>query len=96
MPLPIHSQYPTVLIRREAFERAGFTRQAFDERLGLTPDEFKVEQGLIAIGPIVETEAMGDLISELEEAGLAYFDDFVEFSGNWPEWVSLFAMVKGT
>lgn len=92
MPLPIPSQYPTLLIRRAAFERAGLTRQAIDERLGLTDEEFRVEQGLIVVGPIVATDALAPLIAELEGAGLTYFDDFFDFSGNWPEWLSLFGM----
>ena len=32
------------------------------------------------------------LIEELEGLGLRYFDDFFELSGNWPEWLKLFAM----
>lgn len=96
MPLPIPSQYPTLLIRKDAFERAGLTRQAFDERLGLTPDEFRVEQSIIAVGPIVEVDAVPQLIADLEAAGLTYFDDFFEFSGNWPEWLTLYAMTPAT
>ena len=26
-----------------------------------------------------------------ERLGLAYYDDFFELSGNWPEWLSVFA-----
>ena len=32
-----------------------------------------------------------DLIEELEESGLTYFDDFFELSGNWPDWLTLYA-----
>ena len=32
-----------------------------------------------------------DTIEELEEAGLTYFDDFFEMSGNWPHWIRLLA-----
>jgi hypothetical protein len=32
-----------------------------------------------------------DLIADLEQNGLVYFDDFFELSGNWPEWLTLYA-----
>ena len=87
---------PTLFIRREAYERTGLTRQAIDERLGLTSDEFRVEGDLIAIGPIhgEDGEAFGGLVAELERLGLTYFDDFFELSGNWPEWLRLYASAK--
>ena len=33
-----------------------------------------------------------DVIAQLEEEGLVYYDDFFELSGNWPDWLRLFAM----
>jgi hypothetical protein len=92
MPLPLSADYPSLLIRKEAFERVGLTRQALDDRLGLTPDEFRVEGALIVIGPIHETDALPLVIEELERAGLVYFDDFFDLSGTWPAWLRLFAM----
>jgi hypothetical protein len=94
MPLPIPSDAPTLLIRRDAFERAGLTRSALDERLNLTPDEFRVEGRVVAIGPLVGDTALDGLIAELEGLGLVYFDDFFELSGNWPDWLRLFAMAQ--
>ena len=91
MPLPIPTTAPTLLIRRTAYERSGLTRAALDERLNLTADEFRVERGLVAIGPLVEPEALPELIDELEALGLVYFDDFFELSGNWPEWLRVHA-----
>jgi hypothetical protein len=32
-----------------------------------------------------------DLIDALESSGLVYFDDFFELSGNWPDWLTLYA-----
>ena len=87
MPLSIHTTAPTLLIRRAAYERSGLTRAALVERLNLTADEFRVERGLVAIGPLVEPDALTELIDELEGVGLVYFDDFFELSGNWPEWL---------
>ncbi|HEX6059783.1 MAG TPA: hypothetical protein VFZ11_12305 [Gemmatimonadaceae bacterium] len=94
MPLPISAAAPTLLIRREAFERMELTRAALDERLGLTDDEFRVEGTLVAVGPIVGEEALTWLVDELESVGLSYFEDFFELSGNWPEWLQLFAMSR--
>ncbi|HEY4131423.1 MAG TPA: hypothetical protein VGM50_12445 [Gemmatimonadaceae bacterium] len=96
MALPLSSGAPTLFIRRAAYESSGLTRAALDERLGLTPDEFRVEGDLVALGPIYSNrdDALGDLIEELETAGLVYFDDFFEMSGNWPEWLKVLASAQ--
>jgi hypothetical protein len=91
MPLELTARRPSLLIRRPAFEHAGLSRSAFDEKLGLTDEEFRVEGDLIVVGPIHDEGALPDLIAELEAMGLAYFDDFFELSGNWPEWLAVFA-----
>jgi predicted RNA-binding protein with PUA domain len=82
------------MVRREAFERAQLTRAAVDEALGLTDEEFRLEGSLIAIGPIPGEDSLSELIERFEEAGLRYFDDFFELSGNWPEWLGVFAMER--
>ena len=91
MPLPLPDSSPTILIRRDAFERVGLTRAQVDEWLNLTADEFRVEGGLIAVGPLVGDDSLDRLIAELEATGLAHFDDFFDLSGNWPEWLRLYA-----
>ena len=90
MPLALAHDAPTMLVRRSAFERVGLTRSAIDDRLDLTPEEFRVEGGLIAIGPLHAEHAVGELTDELEAVGLVYFEDFFEVSGNWPEWLRLY------
>jgi hypothetical protein len=90
MPLSIAEGASTLLVRRSAYERSGLDRSILDERLGLTPDEFRVEGSLIAIGPITGEDSLGDIIDELEANGLNYFEDFFELSGNWPEWLKVF------
>ncbi len=96
MPLPVSNTAPSLAIRRSAFERAELTRQGFDEALGLTADEFRVEADLIVIGPLVGETSLTDLIDLLEERGLDYFDDFFELSGNWPDWLTLFATARAS
>ena len=91
MPLSVPSGHPSVYIRMTAFEHSGLTRAAIDTRLGLTDQEFRVEGTVLCIGPIFESAALESLIAELEALGLTYFEDFFELSGNWPEWLSLFA-----
>jgi hypothetical protein len=92
MPIPVAVGRPTLFIRKEPFERVGLTRAALDERLNLTADEFRLEGDLIAVGPIHDEDAFGEVFADLERIGLQYFDDFFELSGNWPEWLRLFAM----
>ncbi len=96
MPLSLPAGHPALVIRKEAFERSGLTRAAIDERLGLTADEFRVEGELVCVGPIPEDDAMQDLIADLEEAGLTYFEDFFELTGNWPEWLTVHVMARRT
>lgn len=91
MPIRITHDHPTVFIRKSAFEQSGLTRDAIDERYTLTDEEFRVESGLIAIGPLAPADLVTVVINDLEAAGLTYFDDFFELSGNWPEWLTLHA-----
>jgi hypothetical protein len=95
MPIAIAPNHPSLLIRRHAFERVGLSRSAIDDRLGLTDQEFRVEGDLIVVGPIVDSSALPELIADLEAAGLAYFEDFFDLSGNWPEWITLYARESG-
>lgn len=96
MALRIAEGAPTLFIRRAAYEASGLTRAAIDQRIGATPDEFRVDGDLVAIGPIYESDggSLGALIEDLEAAGLVYFDDFFELSGNWPEWLQVFAAAR--
>ena len=41
---------------------------------------------------LCDESALTELIESLESRGLVYYDDFFELSGNWPEWLKLFAM----
>jgi hypothetical protein len=66
------------------------SRNVIDERYNLTDEEFRVEDGLIALGPLPSEDMLPELIEDLEGSGLAYFDDFFDLSGNWPDWLSLY------
>lgn len=90
MALAITPGHPTLVIRRAAYERAGLVRAALDARLGLTADEFRVEGGLVAVGPIHDEDALGGVLADLEALGLAYFDDFFEMPSNWPGWLRVY------
>lgn len=91
MPLQLLHDRAVVLIRQSAFERTGLARNTVDERYNLTDEEFRVEDGLIALGPLPSEDMLPGLIDDLEKSGLVYFDDFFELSGNWPEWLALYA-----
>jgi hypothetical protein len=80
-----------ILILQSAFERSGIRRSAIDERYNLTADEFRVEEGLVVLGPLPSDDVLPELIADLEQSGLVYFDDFFDLTGNWPEWLILYA-----
>jgi len=90
MPLQLSHGTAVVLIRQSAFERVGLARKSIDERYNLTDHEFRVEDGLIALGPLPSEDILPGLIDDLENSGLVYFDDFFDLSGNWPEWLTLY------
>ena len=92
MPLTVPSGLPTILIRKDAFERAGVNRTEIDSLFNLTDAEFHVEGGLITIGPLPSDDMVGLVVAYFEARGLVYFDEFFELSGNWPEWLRLYAM----
>jgi hypothetical protein len=94
MPLRLSDAASTLLIRRPAFEQAGIARADIDALLDLTDEEFRVEGDIVAIGPVFDATALTELLAELENRGLVYFDDFFEFSGNWPTWLGVFAMAR--
>ena len=50
-----------------------------------------MEGSLIAIGPLPAPDDVPDIIDMLEDAGLVYFDDFMEIPGGFPEWLVLYA-----
>lgn len=92
MPLSIAATAPTIVLKRESFERVGLNRSDIDRSLTLTDEEFRVERDLIAIGPLYDDAGLAALIQAFEASGLEYFDDFFELSGNWPEWLQVYAM----
>jgi hypothetical protein len=94
MPIELGSGGAVILIRQSAFERAGLVRSAIDARYNLTDLEFRVEDGLVILGPLPAEDLLPQLIEDLEATGLVYFDDFFDLSGNWPEW--LFIYVRGS
>ena len=96
MPLPLSAGAPTLLVKKAAYERAEITRAQIDRALTLTDEEFRVEHGLVAIGPIFDDAGFAALVEAFEASGLVYFEDFFEMSGNWPEWLSVFTLSRGS
>ncbi len=94
--LSLSRDYPSLIIRRQAFERSGIARSRIDSLLGLTDEEFRVAGDIVAIGPILDEEGLQQLTAELEAAGLAWFEDFFDLSGQWPDWLRLFVTGAGS
>ena len=94
MPLSVSSGLPTLLIAKHAFERGSLVRSEIDAMFNLTDAEFKVEGNLIAIGPLPSDDMVGPMVEYFEGKGLVYYDDMFELSGNWPDWVRIYAMTS--
>jgi hypothetical protein len=92
VPVTVDAGRPVVLIRKDSYERAGIVRADLDSRFNLTDQEFRVEGNLIVIGPLPSDDLVGPVVEYLEAVGLIYFDDFFELSGNWPDWLHIYAM----
>jgi hypothetical protein len=92
VPLTVPAGLPMILIRKDAFERAEVNRPEIDSLFNLTDEEFRVEGGLVAIGPLPSDDMLGLVIAFFEARGLVYYDEFFELSGNWPDWLKLYAM----
>lgn len=90
MPLHVTNHAPTLCFRRAAYEKSGLSRTEIDNRLGLTADEFLVEGDLVMVGPIYGV-GLNDFFDELETIGLKYYEDYFELSGNWPDWLRVYA-----
>jgi hypothetical protein len=94
MPIELAHNRGTILIRRSAFERVNLIRSAIDERYNLTDEEFRLEEDLIVIGPLPSEDVIPQMIEDLEQSGLVYFDDFFDLSGNWPDWLTIYARAR--
>ena len=94
MPIELTHNSASILIRRSAFERANLARSAIDQRYNLTDEEFRVEEDLVVVGPLPSDDLISQLIEDLERSGLTYFEDFFDLSGNWPEWLSIYARAR--
>jgi len=90
MAQEIPAGHSMLFIKRDAYERAAITREAIDRRLNLTADEFQVDGRIVVIGPLPDDTRLRDMLDELEDAGLVYFDEYFELSGNWPSWIRLY------
>lgn len=90
MPVTIDAGRPTILVQKDAYENAGLARTELDSRFNLTDEEFRVEGQLVVIGPLPSDELIGPLTDYMEAAGLTYFEDFFEMSGNWPDWLRVY------
>jgi hypothetical protein len=94
MPVELAHNRGTILVRRAAFEGANLARSAIDERYNLTDEEFHIEEDLVVIGPLPSDDMISQLIDDLEQSGLIYFDDFFDLSGNWPDWLLIYARAR--
>ena len=94
MPLSVSSGLPTLFIVRDAFERVSLIRSEIDAMFNLTDAEFVVEGNLIAIGPLPSDDMVSPMVEYFEGKGLVYYDDMFELSGNWPNWLRIYAMAS--
>ena len=46
------------------------------------------------IGPLPSEDMLPEVIEDLEKNGLTYFDEFFDLSGNWPDWLMIYARFR--
>jgi len=59
-----------------------------------TESPYDEDEFLLSFGPHFGEEARNEFIRRLEEEGLAYYEDFFDFSETVPHWCSIYAHAK--
>jgi hypothetical protein len=60
-----------------------------------TSSPFDSNDEIASFGPHFGGEALATLIRRLSDLGLEYFDDFFEFSGDFPRWCAFKVSAAG-
>ena len=80
----ITSEFGLIVRRKALIERQVSLHNLFAAmEAGKALDE---NDELLSFGPHFGREAADTMISRLTKLGLVYFDDFFEFSGDYPSW----------
>ena len=84
-----------IIIRKESLQKIGIGQftllQIMEVEHPLDEDEL-----LFSFGPHFGGEAAGTYINKLEELGLAYGKDFIDFSDMLPSWLQLYVSMNRT
>ncbi len=82
--ISITSEYG-IIVRRAALMERGVS---WGDLLGVFSgkEPLDANSDLISFGPHFGQEALDALLRGLADVGLKYFDDFFEFSGDYPKW----------
>ena len=82
--IQVSSEYG-IIVRRPALAERGVSwadlLSALEVSVPLDSNE-----SLASFGPHFGREAVDEFLRRLTRLGLVYFDDFFEFSGEWPLW----------
>jgi len=83
-----------IIIRRAALTERNV---AWANVLGAleTSEPLDSSETLISFGPHFGPEALDEFVRRLTSLGLVYFDDFIQFSGDWPGWCKFMAYSPG-
>jgi hypothetical protein len=78
-----------IVIQKKAIKRV---QVSFDSILELmeTSEPLDEDEFLLSFGPHFGGEAANEFIKRLEEIGLQYGNDFIDFNDTLPDWCQLF------
>jgi hypothetical protein len=81
-----------IIIRRAALEERGIASEDLLSAFQASkPLDLNAE--LVSFGPSFGKEALDTFIQRLRALGLIYFDDFIEFAGDFPGWCKFRAVL---
>ena len=75
----------SIVVRLASLKKRGVPLSKLMAALGAS-EPFDSNDEIASFGPHFGREALDTLVQRLSDLGLEYFDDFFEFSGDFPKW----------
>lgn len=77
-----------LVIRRAALESLSLASGDFAQMMAFDSPSDETTS-LLVYGPYFDFESLAEVVSRLDQAGLQYWDDYIDLKEDVPEWISL-------